>query len=79
MLGHTGDCLDGSVRLIDGESIYEGYVEVCKDKIWSAVCAEGWGLEEAAVVCGQLGILSTGLCTLTVISISSCDMQVSTL
>lgn len=48
------------VRLIDGKSIDEGRVEVCKDMQWSAVCAEGWGLEEAAVVCRQLGVLSAG-------------------
>ena len=61
MLEHTGDCIDGSVRLVDGESIYEGYVEVCKDQRWSAVCAQGWGLLEATVVCRQLGVLSAGL------------------
>ena len=47
-------CRDGSVRLVDGNSEHEGRLEVCADNIWSTVCDDNFGFNEARVVCLQL-------------------------
>ena len=31
------------------------HVEVCDGSVWKTVCNRGWGVEEAKIVCGQLG------------------------
>uniref|UniRef100_A0A1X7ULL6 Deleted in malignant brain tumors 1 protein n=1 Tax=Amphimedon queenslandica TaxID=400682 RepID=A0A1X7ULL6_AMPQE len=51
------NCTDGEVRLIGGSTYYEGRVEVCVNKAWGTVCGygNGWGKEEARIVCSQVG------------------------
>lgn len=44
-----------SVRLVGGATVMEGRVEVLFGDGWGGVCDDGWGLEEANVVCRQLG------------------------
>ncbi|KAK3088009.1 hypothetical protein FSP39_013360 [Pinctada imbricata] len=43
------------VRLVNGASVYEGRLEVYIYGLWGTVCDDGFGVEEAAVVCRMLG------------------------
>ena len=44
-------CKDGDVRLLGGQSAYEGRVEVCLSQRWGTVTDSEWSAEDAQVVC----------------------------
>ena len=54
-------CQDRDVRLVGGQSAYEGQVEVCLSQRWGTVTDDGWSTEDAQVVCRQLGYTTQGM------------------
>lgn len=59
------NCSDGDVRLVDGSVDYEGRIEICINRVWGTVCSTTyrytyshyirWDVNDAKVVCHQLG------------------------
>ena len=47
------DCADGDVRLVGGSNVLEGRVEVCYNNAWGTICSDGFGSQDAEVVCRQ--------------------------
>jgi hypothetical protein len=53
------DCNGGedevSYRLVGGIGPFEGRVEYCNKGVWGTFCDDLWGVQEAKVMCRQLG------------------------
>lgn len=43
------------------EGIREGRVEICHQRVWSAIYDEDWSNKDAAVICHQLGFNRYGM------------------
>ena len=48
-------CNHTDVRLVNGNTTQEGQVEICLNGLWGAVCGNRWDVNDAIVVCRQLG------------------------
>ena len=52
---HTASCNDGDLKLVGGASETEGRLEVCFNKRWGTINADGWTRTDTQVACKQLG------------------------
>ncbi len=57
----SGNCTNGQVRLVGGENVTLGRVEVCINNAWGTVCNSRFGTNEAKVICNQLDFSNTGI------------------
>ena len=54
----SSGCTTGDLRLVDGNNMFEGRVEICRDGVWGTVTEFGWNFADARVTCRQLGYSS---------------------
>ena len=62
------DCVDGQIRLMEGEGEWEGRLEICYNERWGTVGGDKWTQTNSDVVCKALGYGRSGRSTLIHIS-----------
>ena len=50
--------LGTKIRLIGGNSRFEGRIEIMYQGLWGTICDDGWDDNDTAVVCRQLGLFN---------------------
>ena len=53
-------CTNDDIRISGGDNTNQGLVELCIDGKWTSICDDGWGSEEAKVVCKEAGFSTVG-------------------
>ena len=54
------DCVEGEVRLRNGDDESEGRIELCINHAWGTICGSYWASIDSNVVCRQLGHMELG-------------------
>lgn len=54
------ECEHGDVRLVGGQKLSEGRVEICTYGYWASTCHSNWDLVATEIVCKQLGLPVSG-------------------
>ena len=54
-------CNDGELKLVGGNSKYNGRLEICFDQKWTGIDAKGWTKSDTKVACKQLGYRNHGI------------------
>ena len=54
----TPNCHHGEIRLVRGNSIGEGLVEICINNLWGRLCPNNWNVLAANVTCRHAGFPS---------------------
>ena len=55
------NCTNGEVRLVRGDTVNEGNVQICHRNAWGSICDDSWNTNDANVVCKQLGFQPYGM------------------
>ena len=53
-------CPPGDIRLVGGSVADEGRVELCLNNAWGTICDDGFDVNDANVICRQLGYPDLG-------------------
>ena len=53
-------CSDGDLRLVSGNVVNEGRVEICLNNVWGTICDDSFSNVDAEVVCRKLNYSTEG-------------------
>ena len=52
---YNGTCKDRDLRVVDGENVRQGRVEICYNQAWGTICDRVYGDVAAGILCQELG------------------------